>query len=89
MYELRQICIVYLNIIFFLLHWSNEIYNLGSINVIVWINISPSETHSYNNYQRGDGLVFVLLKEIKDEISIIAVSLWKPRLTTILKALET
>ncbi len=35
--------IVNLNIIFFLLHWSYEIYNLGSINVIVWINISPSE----------------------------------------------
>ncbi len=31
-YELRQMYIVYLNIIiFFLLHWSYEIYNLGSM----------------------------------------------------------
>ncbi len=67
--------IVYLNIIFFLLHWSYEIYNLGSINVIVWINISPSETNGYNKNLRVHGLMLVLLKEIKDGISTIAVSL--------------
>ncbi len=66
---------MYLNIIFFLLHWSYEIYNLGSINVIVWINISPSETNSYNKNLRVHGLMLVLLKEIKDGISTIAVSL--------------